>query len=99
MNQPTIALKRIDKLLAEWRDGEETPAAAYGAAKAIIFSLKELIDELGDPYIWQKYNEINHSIDAMFNADSNEGNTPEKHRTLAMGSLSVLTGLISDRLG
>lgn len=99
MNEPIIALNRIDQLLAEWRDGKESPAAAYAATKAIIFSLKEQVQALGLPYALAKLSDINWHLDAMFAADSDQGRSQSEHRTDAMGSISVLKEIIASHLG
>ncbi len=91
MNDPIIALKKIDSLLVLWSKNLELSPSYFAACKSILtdlFSKHE--DEQLSGYTGEKLANLNWHINAMFGADIDNGKSFSDHLSFALGECDSL---------
>jgi len=91
MNDPKIALKKIEQLLSSWNQNPEMAAAHYAAIKEIICQIDGFCgqNEVSD-YTHENISKARFHINAMFGADIDNGHDFSSHYSWALGSISIL---------
>ncbi len=92
MNDPIIAINKIDSLLSEWNNNRELSAAYFAASKAILSELNDVAEENKlTGYTHEKLGNVNFHINAMFGCDIDNGHDFSAHYSWALGDIGNLT--------
>lgn len=73
MNNPLLAVQTIDRLIADWRDGRETPAAAYSAIRLLCFSLEQNAREMNNHRADKALFDLHANANELLGADDPKG--------------------------
>ena len=91
MNDPLIAMKKLEMLLLAWNEQDPMATAYFAACKVIVCDLETTASESNrSGYTREKLTKLNWSIDAMFGADMDNGHGFASHKSWAIGEISSL---------
>lgn len=92
MNDPKIALKKIDSLLTSWSQNQDLEAAYYSSIKILLSDISSFCSRHEiTGYAEEKLSTANWHIDAMFGADVDNNHDFSTHLSGALGCISVLS--------
>lgn len=93
MNEPLIAIKKLESIILLWCEQDKMSPAYFAASKAIIKDLELIASERGlTSYTSEKLTSLIWHIDAMFGSDIDNGHAFSDHKSWALGEISTLGG-------